>query len=287
MNSAASPLSLSVRIAEGFLSKEQAMMDLPSLARLAHEAGYRALCMRGSQLNVWTDRGVVAAAASVLRETGLGVTMVTGDFDIVYNNDNGPRCLRGIGPYLDLATALGASMVRVALRKEEDIAHARRAADEAAERGIRLVHQCHIQSLFEKVDGIVATLRAIDRPNFGLIYEAANLELCGQDYGEETVRRLSPWIFNVYLQNHRLHADGRVSLETWTRGAVRFDVIPISEPGGIDFGRVFDALAATGYAGPITVHQSAPESGSALEAARNTAGFLLGHCRRVGLAVGR
>lgn len=276
------PLSLSVRIAEGFLSKEQAMMDLPSLARLARDAGYQALCMRGSQLHVRTDRTVVASAAATLREAGLSVTMVTGDFDIVYNNDDGPRCLRAIGPYLDLAAALGASMVRVALRKEDDIAHARRAADEAAERGIRLVHQCHIQSLFETVDGIVATLGAIDRPNFGLIFEAANLELCGQDYGLETVRRLSPWIFNVYLQNQRVHGDGRVRLDTWTRGAVRFDVIPICESGGIDFGRVFDALAGIGYAGPVTVHQSAPESGSALEAARSTAGFLNHHIRRVG-----
>jgi sugar phosphate isomerase/epimerase len=282
MNASHPPLSLSVRIAEGFLSKEQAMMDLPSVAHLAREAGYQTLCMRGSQLNVRTDREVVATAASALREADLGVTMVTGDFDIVYNNDNGPRCLRGISPYLDLATALGALMVRVALRKEDDIAHARRAADEAAERGIRLVHQCHIQSLFETVEGIVSTLRAIDRPNFGLIFEAANLELCGQDYGPETVRRLSPWIFNVYLQNQRLHPEGRVTLETWTRGAVRFDVMPIAESGGIDFGRVFDALAAAGYVGPITVHQSAPESGSALEAARSTAGFLRTHCRGVG-----
>ncbi|MBL9136024.1 MAG: sugar phosphate isomerase/epimerase [Verrucomicrobiales bacterium] len=287
MNFSSPPLSLSVRIAEGFLSKEQAMMELPALIRLAREAGYQALCMRGSQLSVRTDHQVVTAAAAALREAGIGVTMVTGDFDIVYNNDNGPSCLRNIGPYLDLAAALGATLVRVALRKEEDIAHARRAADEAAERGIRLVHQCHIQSLFETVDGIVSTLRAIDRKNFGLIFEAANLELCGQDYGVEIVRRLSPWIFNVYLQNQRLHTQGKVTLETWTRGAVRFDVMPLTEPGGIDFGRVFDALAATGYAGPITVHQSAPESGSALEAARNTAVFLLGHCRRAGVGVGR
>lgn len=271
-------LSLSVRIAEGFLSKEEATMDLASVASLAKEAGYQSVCMRASQIGIQTSPQEIAAAAATLKSHGLGVTMISGDFDIVHNNEHGPNCLRNIEPYLDLAESLGARMIRVALKTEDDIPHARRAADAAAERDIHLLHQCHIQSLFETVEGCVETLEAVNRPNFGLIYEAANLDECGQPYGGDSIRRLAPWIRNVYLQNLRLGPEGAVTLETWCRGPVSFDLIPIAEPGGVDFSSVFQGLQEIGYTGPISIHQCAPEDGSsALESAKETAQF----CRKL------
>ncbi|MBI4659393.1 MAG: sugar phosphate isomerase/epimerase [Verrucomicrobia bacterium] len=267
-------LSLSVRIAEEFHSKEKASMTLEALADLAVAAGYRALCMRASQVGVQSSPEAVANAAGTLATRGLSVSMVTGDFAIVYNNDQGPDCLRRIGPYLDLAAALRAPLIRVALKKEEDISWAQRAADEAAARGLKLVHQCHTQSLFETVDGIERTLRQIGRPNFGLIYEPANLELCGQEYGPKTIERLAPWIFNVYLQNQVLKPDGKTTLKTWCRGPVPLDLIPIHAPGGIDFGLVFRGLAEIKYRGPVTVHQAGGAGESPREAAKATADFL-------------
>ena len=159
------------------------------------------------------------------------------------------------------------------LKEEDDIAATREAADAAAERGLKLAHQCHTRSLFETVDGIVAALEKIDRPNFGLIFEAANLEGCRQDYGRETIHRLAPWIFNVYLQNQKLNAAGAITLDTWSHGPFSFDIIQIPDPGGIDFRCVFDGLREIGYSGTVTVHQSAPENGTMLpvEAATQTA----------------
>lgn len=270
------PLSLSCRIAEGFLSKEEAILTLPQLADLAVAAGYDAICMRASQVGIHTDADVVQQAAEIVHGRGLGVSMVTGDFAIVYNNDRGPDCLTKITPYLQLAETLGANMIRVCLRTPADISHAQRAADEAAERSIRLVHQCHAQSLFETVDQIIDTLTRIDRPNFGLIYDAANLEECRQEYGPATIARLAPWIVNVYLQNQRLSSSGAVTLNTWCHGPISFDIIQPHEPGGIDFHRIFRGLRQIGYSGPITVHQSAPEDPGTtpLTAAAKTAEFL-------------
>lgn len=269
-------LSLSCRIAEGFLSKEEPSMTLDELASVAIEAGYDALCMRASQVGVESSSEQVAQAAETLQARKLPVTMVTGDFDIVYNNDRGPRCLRNISPYLDLAAQLGAPMIRVCVKGEHDIRAAQAAADEAAERGTRLVHQCHTLSAFETIEGIVETLNRIDRPNFGLIFEAANLELCGQNYGPSAIERLRPWLWNVYVQNQRLSDTGSVTLDTWERGPVSFDVAPIPEPGGVDFDPVFEGLCRIGYDGPITVHQSAPEDiqTTPLAAAQESAAFL-------------
>jgi len=267
-------LSLSVRIAEEFLSKEQARLGLAELAQLARDAGYDALCMRASQVGVQHSAEQQQRAAALIRETGLSVTMVTGDFDVVYNNERGPIGLRNIAPFLDLAGTLGAPLIRVAMKSDDDIPHAQHAADQAAARGINLAHQCHTQSLFETLDSIERTLTKIDRPNFGLIYEPANLELCGQDYGPATIERLAPFIMNVYLQNHRLKPDGDVTLHTWCRGDVSFDLLPIHAGEGIDFERVFTGLAAIGYHGPVTAHQSGlPDEPTAVTATA-TANYL-------------
>ncbi|MCA9212530.1 MAG: sugar phosphate isomerase/epimerase [Planctomycetales bacterium] len=267
-------LSLSVRIAEGFLSKEDAIMDLESLAKLASDAGYHSICMRASQVGVASSTEQQNAARNVLDAHGLKCSMVTGDFAVVYNNEQGPDCLRDITAYLDLADRLGAPMIRVALKKPDDIVWAQRAADEAKERDVRLVHQCHTLSLFETVDTIVATLQAIARDNFGLIYEPANLEICGQDYGYATIERIAPWLFNVYLQNQILKPDGEITLNTWCRGDVSFDIIQIHDAGGVDFATVFDALHMVNYDGTVTVHQSAPDGTPPHESATQTAAYL-------------
>lgn len=270
-------LSVSCRIAEGFLSKEEAIMTFPELCDLAVDAGYEAICMRASQIGIHTPPETIEFARETLADRKLGVTMISGDFDIVYNNDRGPNCLRNITPYLNLAESLGAPLIRVCIKTEDDIVHAARAADEAAERGIALVHQCHVQSLFETVDDIERRLREIDRPNFGLIFEAANLEECRQDYGPATIARLAPWIRNVYLQNQRLNPGGAVTLDTWKHGPISFDIIGIPEPGGIEFQSVFQGLRQIAFDGVITVHQSAPEKGeSPVAAAAQTAAFLRG-----------
>ena len=266
-------LSLSVRVAEKFRAKREASMSLTELADLAVEHGYAALCMRASQIGVHSAAEEVAAARRRLDEKGLRVSMVTGDFAIPENSAAGPDALQRITPYLDLAEVLGAPLLRVCMKTGEDIAPAQQAADEAAERGLRLAHQCHHASLFERVDDSIDVLRRIGRPNFGLIYEPANLELCGQAYGMDTLRRLAPFLFNVYLQNQRLIPEGADVLETWCRGPVRFDQIPLWEKGGIDFSAILAALGGVGYEGCITVHQASAELG-AREAVARSAGYL-------------
>ena len=229
-------LSLSVRVAEKFSDKRQASLDLDGLARLAADNGYAALCLRASQVGVHSPAAVATQAADTLKKHKLVASMLTGDFAIPENSDvEGPQALRRITPYLDLAQTLGTDLLRICMKTQEDIKWARHAADEAAERGLCLAHQSHTRSLFEKVDETLEVLQAVDRPNFGLIYEPANLELCGEDYGADAIRRLAPHTFNVYLQNQRIDPAGADSLDTWCRGPVRFDHVPIWETDGIAF----------------------------------------------------
>lgn len=268
-------LALSVRVAEAFEDKRRATASLDELARIAAGNGYAAICMRASQVGVHSPPAEARRARQTLDAAGLAVSMVTGDFPIPENDDaRGPAALRAIGPYLDLAQTLGADLLRVCMKSDDDIPHARRAADQAAERGLRLAHQCHTRSLFEEVDRSLEVLAAIGRPNFGLIYEPANLDHCGQDYGPQAIRRLAPHVFNVYLQNHRIHAGGAATMNTWRRGPVAFDHVPMWEAGGLPFADILAALADTGYDGYVTVHQAFAGLSGPGEAAARTAAFL-------------
>ena len=269
-------LSLSVRVAESFSNKRESTIPLEDLARIAADAGYDALCMRASVVGVHSAAGRAARVRRTVAEQGLTISMITADFPVPENSAEGPLSLREITPSLDLAEALGADLIRICMKEEEDIVHAQRAADEARERGIRLAHQSHTRSLFETVDGSVAVLKAVGRPNFGIIYEPANLALCGQEYGEETLRAFQPWLFNVYMQNHTPEPDGLQPMETWTRGTVMSTMRPLDAPGGIDFGAIFEGLRAIGYNGSVTMHQAFGGDMTPEEATRRTAAFLGG-----------
>ena len=255
-------LSLSVRVAEKFSDKRQVNMSLEELAGLATANGYHALCMRASQLGTHTPLDVVREKSGEIAAQGLKVSMVTGDFPIPENSEQGPEALRNITSYLDLAEALGADLLRIAMKKEEDIEWAQRATDEAAERGMKLAHQCHTSSLFEEVDKSLAVIRQVGRDNFGVIYEPANLDLCGQDYGPETIKRLAPHTFNVYLQNHLLKEDGDSMCKTWVRGEVHFDQIPMWSGQGVDFAVIMATLEEIGYDGYVTIHQASAQLGT-------------------------
>ncbi|MAV36429.1 MAG: xylose isomerase [Planctomycetaceae bacterium] len=266
-------LSLSVRVAEA-LSKTSLNVPFGDIVELAVANGYQALCMRASAGGTQTPRDQLAAMRRQVEDAGLVVSMVTADFDVPLNNEQGPMSLSDIGPSLDVATALGCDLIRVCLKRETDIPLAQRAADQAAARGIRLANQCHTTTLFEQIDRSLEVLDSIGRENFGVIYEPANLLLCGEDYGGAALRQLQPFLMNAYVQNHRLDPTGPESLETWCLGERRFHHIPLWEPGGVDFAQVVDSLRGIGYAGFLTVHQAFAHLMGPSEAAQRSAHYL-------------
>lgn len=266
-------LSLSVRIAEA-PCKTKLNVPFSELVQLAVDLGYKAVCIRASAGGVQTPREELLRMREEVARARLRVSMVTADFNVPLNDEHGPDSLRNISPSLDVAETLGADLIRICMKQESDIPHAQRAADMAAERGIRLAHQCHTTSLFEEVEPTLQLLKRIDRRNFGLIYEPANLMICRQPYGLETLKRYAPYLMNVYVQNHAIDPAGPVELETWCLGMRRFRHIPIWEPGGVDFEEVVAALRTIGYEGYFTIHQAYAELMGPREAATQSAEYL-------------
>ena len=249
-------------------------MPLKDMIALAKKYGFQAVCMRASVAGTHTPVEVIRDIRNTLDQAGLQVSMVTGDFAVPSNNDNGPDLLRYITPHLDLATELHAPLIRVCMKREEDIYWAQRAADEASERGIRLAHQSHAASLFEVPANALQTLRAIRRPNFGLIYEAANWFICGQEYGPAILKQFEPFLFNVYVQNHIVGPKGVSPLQTWTKGEIRVDHIGIWDKGGVNYDLVMNTLRDMKYAGYVTVHQAFAGVMPVEESVRRSAEYL-------------
>ena len=267
-------LSLSVRVAESFENKEKSSLTIDQLIALAKANGYAALCMRASQAGVQTPKAEAAEIARKIRASGLPVSMVTGDFAIAKNDAHGPDCLRNITPYLDLAQLFGSNLIRICIQKEDDIEWAAKACREAARRHIRLAHQSHCSTLFETVEGSVRVIKAVNQPNFGLIYEPANWMISGEDYGAAAIHRMRPYILNVYVQNHRLNPHGSAVVQTWKKGPVRLDHIGLWEKGGVHGEEVFRALREIGYQGYVTVHQAFEGVMSVEDAVRKSREYL-------------
>jgi sugar phosphate isomerase/epimerase len=248
-------LSLSVRVAESAGCKGRAAMPLEQLAPLARASGFQGLSMRASAVSVASPPERVRQVRTLLDRLGLAVSMVTGNVALAANAPDAPDVLRRIAPHLDLAESLGASLVRVMTQSEDDIPHLVRAADAAAERGLTLAHQTHWGTLCETVDQAIQLVRQVRRPNFGIVYEPANLRACGGPYGSDAIARLIPHLVNVYFQNARHDENGGHVFRTRLRGPVALDYVALDDPSGIDVRPLVDALNAAGYDGWFTVHQ--------------------------------
>lgn len=268
-------LALSVRVAEPPKRKDVTTLSFDRLAAEAKAAGYAGLSMRASVVSVATPPEGVRAVRRVLDETGLAASMVCGDLPLAANDAAATYAIRNITAYLDLAEALGSRLVRVMMHGEDDIPFARRAADEAAERGLALVHINHWGTLFETVEESLAALEAIGRENFRVAFEPGNLLACRAPHGPDALARLAPHLANVYFQNVRPDPDSSIVFHSRRHGPAHLRYVPVDDPSGIDIRPLIDTLHAVGYEGWFTVHQPLVDGEAAEAAMRRAATFFL------------
>lgn len=248
-------LSLSTRIAESSSAKDRAEMAIEALAPAAKTVGFAGLSMRASQLSIGSPGERVDEVARLLDAQGLAVSMVMGNVALAANTAEAPDVLRHIAPHLDLAERLGCKLVRVMLHHHDDVAAAQRAADEAAERGMSLAQQTHWGTPCETVEQTLDVVARVDRRNFGITFEPANLLACGEADVNAAVQRLAPHIVNFYYQNVRLDEGGSHRFATRARGAVAIRYVPLDAPSDIPAGPMIERLGRCGYDGWVTVHQ--------------------------------
>ena len=249
-NAAGPPLklSLSCRTGEGARSGTNVIettMPFAELLTIAKDAGYDAICLRGSFANTdTTGLYKLYEMSAQIAAAGLTVSHVMPDNAMGINSDwaLSTRATHNITPYLTYCEIFKCDMIRLMIWKADEIALAQRAADEARERKIRLVHWSHGNTLFQEPTGALQTLKAINRPNFGFSYEPsqwARLKVPVRQM--DVIKTFKPWLWNVHLNNPATQPGPEPAL--WEEGTVRTD-------------ETFEGLYAIGYSGYVTLFSS-------------------------------
>lgn len=249
-------LSLSARIIEG--PRGEFQMCLVEFLDFAKEIGYQGVELRQGQYSAETAPDEADRMKRRLDERGLRCVLIRAP------NVEDKVSLETFKLYLSVARILRVDVV--CFRATETL-WAKRAADLARERGIRLASQIHTRTRFETVDMALETLKEIGRDNFGVIFEPGNLVLAGEDYGKEAARRLGDKIFAVSVQNIKPVKEPRGEPIIEYKGR-QFTRCLIGDPEGVDFASVFQGLKTVGYQGFVNVLEPKSHIMDNLELAR-------------------
>ena len=269
-------LSLSTRNVEGRRTQTeiQASQSYEEFLKIAQAAGYDAVSVRAAAGGLQTPLIRLYEMAKLTKAAGLKVSMVTPDFPVPLNNDRAPECLRNITPYLNIAEIFDCEQVRIGMKKDDDIVWAQRAADEARERKLRLIHHAEANTLFATFDVAINTLKRVNRRNLGYLHDECQWMVNTKDYRADRIvsnmKAIAPWLWNVYIKN-----------QLGGPGPTNRPEIKLSDSGGVDWDRHFEGLNAIGYSGYVTVHESNMPYASAQEAAVKCYEFLKPYTSRV------
>jgi len=239
-------LSLSGRLIE--VQYRYCEMSVPDFMRFAPEYGYEAVELRATQITQDTTPAEVAEFREVADELGLGVSCLTPPG--ITNDDAG---LERLQRFAGFAQTLGCDTLKV---WTNDIAWMQRACDYLLPLSLTLAAQVHTGGAFETIDSCLATLRQLNRNNFGILYDPANLFEAGQDHDEEAAKSLGKHIRQLSVQNIRLASADEP--DVWEHEGRHFCRCMLGDPGGLDYESVFRGLRAIGFDGYVTLNEPKP-----------------------------
>ena len=235
-------ISLSGRIIE--VEYRYCQMSVPEFMRFASNIGYDAVELRATQVTHETSMEEASEYRRVADDLGLDISCInmTGIKD--YESD-----LEVFKRYVDLAQTLRCEYLKT---WNVDVALLRKLCDYADDYGLKLVAQTHTGGPLETIDSIIKTCDDIGRENFGVIFDAANLFVAGEEYGAEAVKRLGRHIFQVSIQSLREAKDKSAEGVMEYKGFY-YERCLIGDEGGIDFYDVFRGLREIGFDGYVTI----------------------------------
>jgi sugar phosphate isomerase/epimerase len=232
-------LSLSGRIIE--VDYKYCQLRVEEFLKLAKEIGYDAVELRRTQISATIPMEEVRQIRGMLDKYGIGVSRFpTGK---VQDEES----LKELGAFADMAVELGCPYLTIGF---DSIPWAQKAADYLKERGLGIAIQVHTGGAFETPEVALNTLKEINRDNFGLMYDPANLFLKRVDY-VQGIEQLKDYLFIVSVQCLAPAAAGEEGAKEYE--GVYYKRHLLGRPGGMDFQGVFKALNKIGFEGYITV----------------------------------
>ena len=250
-------LSLSGRMFE--VDYQYCELSMEDFATTAKDIGYQGVELRKTQVSLDTPFKDVIRIARIIEKAGLEVTCVTTRGVSLKDQENFGRFKK----YVGLAETLGCKLIKTG----GDVPWVRKAADYAAEHGITLAGNTHIKTPFETVSSTLERLRTIDRENYRLIYDPANLFMAQEDYGAKTVAKLADSICYVTVQcPQRVPLNQEEGLFEY-KGFDYRQALP-GEANTPDFVSAFRGLHQIGYDGWVSVIEPKREAMTGTQLAR-------------------
>ena len=248
-------ISISSRITEQSDNKEKSFLSLDSFVKLASKNKFDGVSLRPSMISTQSSEYLVNQAQKLFKVNNMKVSMITSNIHLAKNDELASDILRNITPSLDLAEKLKTTLIRIMIKNSDDIFYAKKALDEAKERNLKLLQQTHWGTLAETLDETVTLIKTINRKNFGITFEPANLMACGSDFNKNALNQLLPHTENFYFQNIILDKKGGHVFPTIHNGDVRVKYISLDNPKGINIFSFLDFLREKKYDKWFTIHQ--------------------------------
>ena len=268
-------ISLSCRITEQSNNKEKSFFPINSLIKLALNNGFQGICLIPSVISTKSKNEDVNQIKKLFDLYDICVSMITSNIHLAKNDEYASNNLKNITSCLDLADILGTSLVRIMIKNNEDIVYAQKALDEAFERGIILTQQTHWGTLAETVDDTLFLIKKINRDNFAITFEPANLMACGSKYNVDSLKTLLPYVVNFYFQNIILDQDGKHVFKTNRNGNINISYVPLYDHRGISIQPLLSFLKEMNYKEWITVHQPLLEGQNIHEAIKEASNIFM------------
>lgn len=248
-------ISISSRITEHSDNKEKSFLSLDSFIKLASKNKFDGVSLRPSMISTQSSEYLVNQAQKLFKVNNMKVSMITSNIHLAKNDELASDILRNITPSLDLAEKLKTSLIRIMIKNSDDIFYAKKALDEAKERNLKLLQQTHWGTLAETLDETVTLIKKINRQNFGITFEPANLMACGSEFNKNALNQLLPHTENFYFQNIILDKKGNHVFPTIHNGDVRVKYVSLENAKGINVFSLLDFLKEKKYDKWFTIHQ--------------------------------
>ena len=239
-------LSLSGRLIE--VDYRYCEMSLPDFAKLAARCGYDAVELRSTQIDSMTSEEA-DAFHEIAQGQALQVSAAFAPSEIT-KDDAGLARIRG---FAEILGTLECDLIKLWF---EDVSWIQAVCDTLLPLGIGVISQTHANGPLETVDSCVNAVKQVDRENFCLQYDAVNFFEVGEDYGENSVRRLGGSIRQLSVQN--CSPATAEDQGAWESGGRHYKRCLLSDESGLDYDSVFRGLRGVGFEGYVVLNEPKP-----------------------------
>ena len=241
-----------------------AELTFEEFANFAVETGYDAVQPRNSQIPLNTSETRLTRYRSLLDSLGLETSCVT-----FRRPPKNPRKRdRAFERSLRMAEILGADLIKLSGAPIDWI---KRAAETAAERGVTLAVNNHVNTPAETLTGTLELFEKVASANFALLFDPMHLHLGGEDE-VECLKTLYPFVRDVLVQCVREIENGNETVVS--RAGKNYAKTTIDNAPVQDWPAILAELERRDYDGWITVIENSWPRNSRKNVAETTLRFI-------------